>query len=84
MIQVVTVVPMFEPMMTPMVCENCMMPELTRPTSMTVMAEEDWMATVITRPSAIAMKRFPVIFFNDRSREPPATFLRPLDMTFIP
>ncbi len=40
-IHVVTVVPMFEPMITPMVWPNCMMPELTRPTSMTVMAEED-------------------------------------------
>ena len=37
----VTVVPMLEPMMTPMAWDNCMMPEFTKPTSITVTAEED-------------------------------------------
>ena len=40
-IHAVRVVPILEPMMTPMVCPNSMTPELTRPTSITVMAEED-------------------------------------------
>ena len=40
-IQAVRVVPTLEPMMTPTVCPRFMMPELTSPTSMTVMAEED-------------------------------------------
>ena len=83
-IHVVTVVPMFEPMITPMVWPNCMMPELTRPTSITVMAEEDWIAMVMTKPSSIAIQRLSVIFFRERSREPPATFLRPPDRTFMP
>ena len=83
-IHVVTVVPMFEPMMTPMVWPNCMMPELTKPTSITVMAEEDWIAMVMTKPSSIAIQRLPVIFFSECSREPPATLRRPSDMTFIP
>lgn len=52
---------MFEPMMTPIVCPSCMIPELTRPTSMTVIADEDWMAMVMTAPSAMPAKRFFVI-----------------------
>ena len=40
MIHAVTVVPMFEPIITPMVLEISIIPELTRPTSMTVTAEE--------------------------------------------
>ena len=35
---------------------SCMMPELTRPTSMTVIADEDWMAMVMTAPSAMPAK----------------------------
>ena len=80
----VRVVPMFEPMMTPMVCPRVIMPELTRPTSITVMAEEDWMAMVMIMPSAIATKRLEVIFFSERSKEPPASLLRPEDRTFMP
>ena len=60
-IHAVTVVPMFEPMMTPMVCPSSMMPELTRPTSMTVIAEEDWIAMVMPMPSKRALKRFEVM-----------------------
>ena len=37
----VRVVPTFEPIITETVCESCIMPELTSPTSMTVMADED-------------------------------------------
>ena len=40
-IHAVSVVPMLEPMITPMVCPNSITPEFTRPTSITVMAEED-------------------------------------------
>ena len=41
---------MFEPMITPTVCPSSMIPEFTRPTSMTVSADEDWIAIVITAP----------------------------------
>ena len=37
--------------MTPMVCPSSMTPEFTSPTSITVMAEEDWMAMVMPAPS---------------------------------
>ena len=40
-IQAVTVVPTFAPMMTLMACPRVSSPELTKPTTMTVVAEED-------------------------------------------
>ena len=40
-IQAVTVVPTLLPMMTPTACFKVMMPELTKPTTMTVVADED-------------------------------------------
>ena len=55
-IQFVTVVPRLEPMIKLMVCGNCIRPELTRPTSMTVIAEEDWIAIVIPAPSSVLEK----------------------------
>ena len=60
------------------------MPELTRPTSITVMAEEDWIAMVMPAPRPMPAKRFEVTFFSERSKEPPASLERPLDRTFMP
>ena len=40
-IQLVMVVPILAPMMTPAACDRRMMPELTKPTTITVVAEED-------------------------------------------
>lgn len=51
---------------------------------MTVMADEDWMAMVMTAPSAMPAKRFFVIVLRERSSEPPASFPSPPDITFMP
>ena len=83
-IQAVRVVPTLEPMMTPTVCPSSMMPEFTRPTSITVMAEEDWMAMVMPAPSSRLLKRLSVIRFSSCSRRPPASFSRLEDMVDIP
>ena len=61
-----------------------MTPEFTRPTSMTVIADEDWMAMVMPAPKRRLLKGLEVIFFRVRSRRPPAIFSRLLDMTFMP
>ena len=83
-IQAVKVVPTLEPMMTPTVCPSSMMPEFTRPTSMTVTAEEDWMAMVMPAPSRRLLKRLSVIFFRSCSSLPPASFSRLEDIVDIP
>ena len=49
-IHAVRVVPMLEPMMTPTVWASSMMPEFTSPTSITVSADEDWIAIVTIAP----------------------------------
>lgn len=41
-IQDVTVVPMLAPIMIPTACSSFIMPEFTKPTTITVVAEEDW------------------------------------------
>ena len=49
-IHAVSVVPISEPKITLTVEDSSMIPELTKPTSMTVIAEEDWMAIVMRIP----------------------------------
>ena len=49
-IQAVTVVPTLAPMMTPMAWRRESRPEFTKPTTMTVVAEELWMTAVTPRP----------------------------------
>ena len=49
-IQAVTVVPMLAPMMTLTACRRVMSPELTKPTTMTVVAEELCMIAVTPMP----------------------------------
>ena len=80
----VSVVPMFEPIITPTVCSSCIIPEFTSPTSITVIAEEDCTAMVIPAPRARLLNGFEVIFFRVISSFPPAIFSRYCDMMCIP
>ena len=72
----VMVVPMLAPIMTHTACFRDIMPELTKPTTMTVVAEEDWITAVMTAPTATPRMRLEV-----RSRMPfirlPAAASRP-------
>ena len=54
--------------------------EFTRPTSMTVIAEEDWMAMVMPAPSSRLLMGLEVM----RLSLPPAIFSKLLDMTVMP
>ena len=47
----VTVVPTFAPKIMLMVWPSCIMPEFTKPTSITVVADEDWIIAVTIKPS---------------------------------
>ena len=61
----VMVVPMLAPMMIHTACRSVIMPELTKPTTMTVVAEEDWMTAVMPAPTATPRKRLAVSFLQD-------------------
>ena len=83
-IQAVSVVPTLEPMMMPMLWPSPMMPELTRPTSITVTAPEDWIAMVMTAPSSKPLMGVEVIFLSSCSIRPPASFSSREDMRDMP
>ena len=82
--QAVTVVPIFDPMMTPTVLAIRIRPELTRPTSITVTAEELCTAMVTTQPKTRPAKRFFVMLWIMRSIREPAIFFRLSDIWFMP
>ena len=83
-IQDVIVVPTFAPIMIPMDCDNFIIPELTNPTTITVVAEEDWMTAVTPAPNKTALIGLEVNFSSIFSSLPPDTFSNPFPMVFIP
>ena len=56
----VTVVPMLAPMMIQTAWFRVIMPALTKPTTMTVVAEEDWMTAVMAAPTSTPKNRLAV------------------------
>ena len=83
-IQAVTVVPMLEPMMTPTAWFNVIMPELTKPTTMTVVAELDWITAVTARPSRKPLNTLELILARMVCSLPPAVRSRDLPMISMP
>ena len=57
----VTVVPMFAPKMTPMAWRSEISPAFTKPTVMTLVADELWMSAVTAMPARIAKMRLRVM-----------------------
>ena len=84
MIQEVMVVPMLAPMTTAMAPASVRRPELTKLTTMTVVAVEDWMAAVTAAPVAIPLKVLLVILPIMLRILLPATFWRPSLISFMP
>ena len=80
----VTVVPMLAPIITPTACASVIMPALTKPTTMTVVAVDDWIIAVTTKPTSTAKKRFPVSTSSIRLSLAPAAFSSPSPIVLIP
>ena len=68
----VTVVPTFAHMMTLMACRSVISPELTKPTTMTVVADELWMMAVTPRPVRKPTSGLPVIWSSSERSLLPA------------
>ncbi|MPM68898.1 hypothetical protein SDC9_115833 [bioreactor metagenome] len=83
-IHAVTVVPMLAPMMTPMDWTKLSNPALTKLTTITVVADEDWMSAVIRTPVKTPMTRFFVIADKIVLSLFPASFCRPSLIIFMP
>ena len=83
-IQDVTVVPIFAPMITPTAWDSFIIPEFTKPTTITVVADDDCITAVTPAPSNTALIGLDVRFSRIFSSLPPETFARPSPIAFIP
>ncbi len=84
MIQAVTVVPIFAPIMTLMDSASVSKPAFTKLTTITVVAEEDWIRAVINTPVKTPVTRLVVIAVRILRNLSPATFCKPSLIIFIP
>ena len=80
----VTVVPTFAPMITLMACRRVIRPELTKPTTMTVVADELWMMAVTPRPVKKPIAALSVILPIRLRRLLPARRSSACPIRFIP
>ena len=84
MIQAVKVVPMLAPIMTLMACLRVRRPALTKPTTMTVVALDDWIIAVTPSPVTTPLSGLEVIEARNFRRPEPAAFCNPELIRFIP
>ena len=80
----VIVVPILAPIMIPTACVSFMMPEFTKPTTITVVAEDDWITAVTHMPRSTAFHLLEVRFSRICSSFPPDTLASPSPITCIP
>ena len=80
----VTVVPTLAPIIIPMAWYSFIIPELTKPTTMTVVAEEDWITAVTPAPKRTALTGLEVRRSKIISNLPPDSFSKPAPITLIP
>mgnify|MGYP003448897929 CR=1 FL=1 len=83
-IQPVMLVPMMAPMIMEMACLTFIIPEFTKPTTMTEVAEEDCITAVTPDPRRIPFKGVPDSLYRMTSSLFPATSLRPSPIRVIP
>ena len=80
----VTVVPIFAPMITAVAWARVIVPILTKPITMTVVAALDWIKAVTVAPIPTPAKRFLVILPISCFIPGPATFCKDEERKFIP
>ena len=83
-IQAVMVVPILAPIITPMACTKVRSPALTKLTTITVVADEDWITAVIPTPVNTPFNGLDVIADKNPRNLSPAAFCRPELIKFIP
>ena len=80
----VTLVPILAPMIIPIACATFIIPEFTNPTTITVVAEDDWIIAVTTVPRSTPLIGVFVSLYNTSSSLFPATFFSPSPIRDIP
>jgi hypothetical protein len=71
-------------MIIPMACFSFIIPEFTKPITITVVAEDDWITLVTAVPSATPFSGVFVIRYRKASSLFPATIFRPSPINDIP
>ena len=71
-------------MMIPIACFSFIIPEFTKPMTMTVVADEDWMTLVTAVPRATPLSGVLVMRYRNASSLLPATSFRPSPIRDIP
>ena len=84
MIQPVMLVPIMAPMTTPIACLTFIMPEFTKPTTMTEVADEDWITAVTPVPRSMPFKGVLERRYKISSSLLPATSFNPSPISAIP
>ncbi|MHB9293657.1 hypothetical protein Holit_02784 [Hollandina sp. SP2] len=84
MIHPVIVVPILAPMMTPIAWVRVSSPALTKETTITVVAEDDWIIAVTIKPVNTAVTLFPVMKPRTCWNRDPAVCWMPSLITFMP
>ena len=80
----VIVVPILAPRITPMAWDRDMRPAVTKPTSMTVVTDEDWITEVTKAPVSIPMTRLVVSLARMAFMRSPATFFKAVAICSMP
>ena len=80
----VTVVPILAPIIMPTAWLSFMIPELTNPTTITVVADDDWITAVTPAPKSTALIGELVNFSKICSSLPPEVLASPSPITCIP
>ena len=83
-IQPVILVPMIAPMIMAMAWRSFIMAEFTKPTTMTLVAEEDWITAVTPAPSKMPLSGVEESRYRISSSLLPATFFSPSPISDIP
>ena len=83
-IQPVTLVPRSAPRITAIACLSFIIPELTKPTTITDVAEDDCMTAVTPVPSNTPRSGVPDRRYSTSSSLLPATFFSPSPISVIP
>ena len=83
-IQPVTLVPRSAPRITAIACRSFIIPELTKPTTITDVAEDDCMTAVTPVPNSTPRSGVPDRRYSTSSSLLPATFFSPSPISVIP
>ncbi len=77
-------VPIFAPIIIPIACATFIIPAFTKPTTITVVADDDWITAVTAVPNSTPLIGVLVSLYKISSNFSPAAFFNPSPISDIP